>query len=226
MCTETRDRAQEQRHAWNFMSSGSFGIVLQVVLIKSTKKKVCLRVLAAARRSPPQPTAARRSARHDRREPTLIFLRAVACSTQLDANNATLLRVVWHVLGFRYLVIKRCLLYVSDLNLSRFRRRPPFAWLLLCIRKSVVFVQSAGVVVCVSMFEVCGCVCELRVVCVVCGARERAHDACVPCYMPYYAIVGVLCFRGHKRTRLKAFEVASRPPERELSRGAGCARPA
>ena len=54
---------------------------------------------AAARRSPPQPAAARRSARHDRREPTLIFLRAVACSTQLDANNATLLRVVWRVLG-------------------------------------------------------------------------------------------------------------------------------
>jgi len=54
---------------------------------------------AAARRSPPQPTAARRSARHDRREPTLFFLRAVACSTKLDANNATLLRVVWHVLG-------------------------------------------------------------------------------------------------------------------------------
>ena len=56
---------------------------------------------AAARRSPPQPTAARRSARQDRREPTLIFLRAVACSTQLDANNATLLGVVRCVLSIR-----------------------------------------------------------------------------------------------------------------------------
>jgi hypothetical protein len=43
------------------MLPGSFGIDLQVVLIKSTKKKVRLRVLAAARRSPPQPAAARRS---------------------------------------------------------------------------------------------------------------------------------------------------------------------
>ena len=56
---------------------------------------------AAARRSPPQPAAARRSARHDRHESILIFLRAVACSTQLDANNATLLRVVWRVLSIR-----------------------------------------------------------------------------------------------------------------------------
>ena len=54
---------------------------------------------AAARRSPPQPAAARRSARHDRHESILIFLRVVACSTQLDANNATLLRVVWRILS-------------------------------------------------------------------------------------------------------------------------------
>ena len=43
------------------MSRGSFGIVLQVALIKPTEKKVRSRVLAAARRSPPQPAAARRS---------------------------------------------------------------------------------------------------------------------------------------------------------------------
>ena len=28
LCTEIRDRARERRHAWNFMSPGSFGIVL------------------------------------------------------------------------------------------------------------------------------------------------------------------------------------------------------
>ena len=66
------------------MSPGSFGVVILVVLIKSTKNKSRLHVLAAARRSPPQPAAARRSppqpatarrsARHDWREAESILM--------------------------------------------------------------------------------------------------------------------------------------------------------
>ena len=60
VCTETEKRVRERRHVRNFMSLGSFGIVLEVALIKATeRKKVRFRVFAAARRSPPQPAAAR-----------------------------------------------------------------------------------------------------------------------------------------------------------------------
>ena len=71
---------------------------------------------AAARRSPPQPAAARRSARHDRHESTLDFSASgcVFYSTRRKQRDLTESRVA----RFEYPVIKRCLLYVSDLNHS------------------------------------------------------------------------------------------------------------
>ena len=82
-----------------------------------------MRVLVAARRSPPQPAAARRSPPQPAAprvavgaKQNIYFFKMVACCTQLDANSATLLGVVRCGLS---VVPKRCLLYVSGLiNLS------------------------------------------------------------------------------------------------------------
>ena len=57
----SRARARERKHVRNFMSLGSFGIVLEVALIKPTEKKKRVCVFTAARRSPPQAATARHS---------------------------------------------------------------------------------------------------------------------------------------------------------------------
>ena len=75
---------------------------------------------AAARRSPPQPAAARRSPpqRAPRSARINFDFSASGCvfySTRRKQHDLTESRVA----RFEYPVIKRCLLYVSDLNLSR-----------------------------------------------------------------------------------------------------------
>ena len=83
------------------------------------QEKVRLRVLAAARRSPPQPAAARRSPpQRAPRSARINFIFStnggVFYLTRRKQRDLTESRVA----RFRYFAIKRCLLYVSDLNPS------------------------------------------------------------------------------------------------------------